>query len=173
MAASGWESSVTKIERGGTRCRRRSYAVVAAGEHPKLVEERRNRYREKREEIGEWERREKKKWRERREKREYKTIKFLQNLSVPLQICNSTVAMLYNFWDLTHLINLHFCVWCGKCTKYLTFGTFATPAVDALSFPTATCLSASFSPDQSSERSCISLCVFFFKLNISLCLCLR
>ena len=25
-----------------------------------------------------------------------------------------------------------FGVWCGKCAKYLAFGTFTTPAVDAL-----------------------------------------
>ena len=25
-----------------------------------------------------------------------------------------------------------FGVWCGKCAKYLTFGTFTTPAVNAL-----------------------------------------
>ena len=25
-----------------------------------------------------------------------------------------------------------FGVWCGKCVKYLAFGTFITPAVDAL-----------------------------------------
>ena len=25
-----------------------------------------------------------------------------------------------------------FGVWCGKCTKYLAFGTFTIPAVDAL-----------------------------------------
>ena len=24
-----------------------------------------------------------------------------------------------------------FGVWCGKCAKYLAFGTFTTPAVDA------------------------------------------
>ena len=55
-------------------------------------EERGNRnVREKREE-----RKEKMK-REEREKGIYKTIKFLQHQSVPLQICNDTVAMLYNF----------------------------------------------------------------------------
>ena len=70
--------------------------------------------------------------REEREKGIYKTIKFLQHQSVPLQICNGTVAMLYNFCNLAHLIKLHFCVWCGKCAKYLAFGTFTTPAVDAL-----------------------------------------
>ena len=53
-------------------------------------------------------------------------------MSVPLQICNGTVAMWYKFWDLAHLIKLQFYVWCGKCAKYLTFGTFATPATDAL-----------------------------------------
>ena len=102
-------------------------------------EERGNRsVREKREGTGMWERRErreKKKWRERREKRNKKLIKLIQLLSVPLQICNGTVAMLYNFWDLAHLIKLHFCVWCGKCAKYLAFDTFATPAVDALRIP--------------------------------------
>ena len=56
----------------------------------------------------------------------------MPHLSVPLQICNNTVAMLYNFWDLAHLIKRHFCVWCGKCAKYLAFGTFTTPAVGAL-----------------------------------------
>ena len=25
-----------------------------------------------------------------------------------------------------------FGVWCGKCAKYLAFGTFTTPAMDAL-----------------------------------------
>ena len=54
----------------------------------------------------------------------------MQHLSVPLQICNGIVAMLYNFLDLAHLIKLHFCVWCGKCAKYLTFGTFATLVVE-------------------------------------------
>ena len=44
-------SSVAEIECGGARCRRRSYAVVAVGEHPRLVEERGNqRVREKRKE---------------------------------------------------------------------------------------------------------------------------
>ena len=28
-----------------------------------------------------------------------------------------------------------FGVWCGKCAKYLAFGTFTTPAVDALKRP--------------------------------------
>ena len=131
-------SSVAEIECGGARYRCRSYAIVAVGEHPGLVEERGNRYKEKREGTGEWERREKKKWRVRRQKREYKTIKFLQHLSVSLQICNNIVTMLYNFWDLAHLINLHFCVWCGKCAKYLTFGTCATPAMDALTHSQST-----------------------------------
>ena len=77
-----------EIERGGVRCRRRSYAVVVASEHPELVKERGNRrVREKRKEKMKREER----------KREYKTIKFLQHLSVFLQICNDTVAMLYNF----------------------------------------------------------------------------
>ena len=50
VRSSGW----SEIERGGARCRRRrSYAVVADGEHPGLVEERGNRYREKREGTGE------------------------------------------------------------------------------------------------------------------------
>ena len=44
---SGW----SKIECGGARCHLRSYAVVADGEHPELVEERGNRrVREKRKE---------------------------------------------------------------------------------------------------------------------------
>ena len=50
----------------------------------------------KREGTGTW-RRERELESEREEKREYKTIKILQHLSVPLQICNGTVAMLYNF----------------------------------------------------------------------------
>ena len=33
---------------------------------------------------------------------------------------------------MTHLIFDVFCVWCGKCAKNLAFGTFTTPAVDAL-----------------------------------------
>ena len=130
----GWDrqrpqGEIGEIEHGEAHCRRQSYAFIATSEHLGLVEKRGNRYREKREGTGEWERREKKKWRERREKREYITIKFLQHLSVSLQICNGTVAMLYNLWDLAHLIKLHFCVWCGKCAKYMTFGTFATPIV--------------------------------------------
>ena len=53
---SGW----SEIERGGARCRRRSYAVVADGEHPGLVEERGNRrVREKRKEKMKREEREK------------------------------------------------------------------------------------------------------------------
>ena len=56
----------------------------------------------------------------------------MPHLSVPLQICNGTVAMLYNFWDLAHLIKHHFYVWCGKYAKYLVFGTFTTPIVGAL-----------------------------------------
>ena len=53
---SGW----SEIERGGNalsllelRRRRRSYAVVADGEHPGLVEEGGNRHREKGEGTGE------------------------------------------------------------------------------------------------------------------------
>ena len=49
VRSSGW----SEIKGGGARCRRRSYAVVADGEHPGLVEERGNRYREKREGTGE------------------------------------------------------------------------------------------------------------------------
>ena len=56
----------------------------------------------------------------------------MPHLFVPLHICNGTVAMLYNFWDLAHLIKHHFCVWCEKCAKYLVFGTFTTLAVGAL-----------------------------------------
>ena len=167
MAASGWDrwdwvwvrSSVagawvrssgwSEIELGGACSRRRSYAVVADGKYPGLVEERGNQYREKREGTGkwerrkekmkkregtrEWERRKERKWRERREKRKYKIIKFLQHLSVPLQICNGTVHMWYNFCHLEHLIKLCFCVWCAKCAKNLAFGTFSTSAVGALS----------------------------------------
>ena len=51
----------------------------------------------RREREPESEREEKRKNEERGEKREYKIINFLQHLSVPLQICNGTVAMLYNF----------------------------------------------------------------------------
>ena len=40
--------------------------------------------------------------------------------------------MLHNFWNWEHLIYLHVCVWCGKCAKYLAFGTFTTLAIDAL-----------------------------------------
>ena len=49
VRSSGW----SEIERGEARYRRRSYAVVADGEHPELVEERGKRYREKREGTGE------------------------------------------------------------------------------------------------------------------------
>ena len=130
-----WQSvlSLSELHR-----RRQSYVIVADGEHLGLVEEGRNRYRERtgtgrREREPESKREEKrKKWRERREKWEYKIINILQHLSVPLQICNGTVVMLYNLWDLAHLIKLQFYVWWGKCAKYLTFGTFTTPATDAL-----------------------------------------
>ena len=53
-------------------------------------------------------------------------------MSVPLQICNGTVHMWYNFYHLQYLIKLHFCVWCAKCAKNLTFGTFSTSAAGAL-----------------------------------------
>ena len=56
-------------------------------------------------------------------------------MSVPLQICNGTVHMWYNFYNLQHLIKLHFCVWCAKCAKNLTFGTFSTSAAGALTNP--------------------------------------
>ena len=49
VRSSGW----SEIELGGARSRRRSYAVVTDGKHSGLVEERGNRYREKREGTGE------------------------------------------------------------------------------------------------------------------------
>ena len=56
VRSSGW----SEIERGGAHCRRRSYAVVADGEHPGLVKERGNwRVREKRKEKMKREEREK------------------------------------------------------------------------------------------------------------------
>ena len=56
VRSSGW----SEIERGRARCRRRSYAVGADGEHPGLVEERGNRrVREKRKEKMKREEREK------------------------------------------------------------------------------------------------------------------
>ena len=45
-----WQSALSLSE---LRRRRWSYAVVADGEHPGLIEEARNRYREKREGTGE------------------------------------------------------------------------------------------------------------------------
>ena len=58
---SGWseiERGWSEIERGGatsssSELRRRSYTVIADGKHPGLIEEGRNRYREKREGTGE------------------------------------------------------------------------------------------------------------------------
>ena len=57
----------------------------------------------------------------------------MPQLSVQWQICNDTVHMLQKLWHLEHLIKRVFGVWCGKCAKYLAFGTFTTSAVDALS----------------------------------------
>ena len=48
-----WSVAEREIELGGARSRRRSYAVVVDGKHPGLVDERGNRYREKREGTGE------------------------------------------------------------------------------------------------------------------------
>ena len=81
----------------------------------------------------EWERREKPESEERGErKKNKKWLKLIPHRSVPLQICNGTVHMLQKWWDLAHLIFGVFCVWYDKCVKYLAFGTFATPTVDAL-----------------------------------------
>ena len=52
VRSSGW----SEIKGGGARCHRRSYAIVTDGEHPGLVKERGNQYREKREGTGERER---------------------------------------------------------------------------------------------------------------------
>ena len=49
VRSSGW----SEIELGRARSRRRSYVVITDGKHPGLVEERGNRYREKREGIEE------------------------------------------------------------------------------------------------------------------------
>ena len=132
---SGW----SEIERGRACCRCRSYTVVVRATSSSLTvnisdwSKREGTGTGRREREPESKREEKrKKWRERREKWEYKIINILQHLSVPLQICNGTVVMLYNLWDLAHLIKLQFYVWWGKCAKYLTFGTFTTPATDAL-----------------------------------------
>ena len=77
-----------------------------------------------------------KRWRERdicdeeRENENKIIIYIMQLLSVPCQNCDVTVACCKSLEHLTHLING--CFWCGKCAKYLAFGTFTTPAVDAL-----------------------------------------
>ena len=69
----------------------------------------------------------------RREKNEDKIIIYImQLLSVSCQNCNDTVACCKSLAHLTHLIKGFFGVWCDKCAKYLAFGTFTTPAMNAL-----------------------------------------
>ena len=62
-------------------------------------------------------------------KKQYFTLPFL---SIPLQICNGTDKNGIILAYITYLMGGIFCVWCGKCAKYLAFGTFATSTVGAL-----------------------------------------
>ena len=62
-------------------------------------------------------------------KKQYFGLPFL---SIPLQICNGTDRNGIILAYITYLMGGIFCVWCGKCAKYLAFGTFATSTVDAL-----------------------------------------
>ena len=62
-------------------------------------------------------------------KKQYFGLPFL---SVPLQICNGTDKNGIILAHIQHLIGGIFCVWCGKCAKYLAFDTFATSTVGAL-----------------------------------------
>ena len=62
-------------------------------------------------------------------KKQYFGLPFL---SVPLQICNGTDKNGIILAHIQHLMGGIFCVWCGKCAKYLAFGTFATSTVGAL-----------------------------------------
>ena len=62
-------------------------------------------------------------------KKQYFGLPFL---SIPLQICNGTDRNGIILAYITYLMGGIFCVWCGKCAKYLAFGTFATSTVGAL-----------------------------------------
>ena len=62
-------------------------------------------------------------------KKQYFGLPFL---FVLLQICNGTDKNGIILAHIQHLMGGIFCVWCGKCAKYLAFGTFATSTVDAL-----------------------------------------
>ena len=62
-------------------------------------------------------------------KKQYFGLPFL---SVPLQICNGTDKNGIILAHIQHLMGGIFCVWCGKCAKYLAFDTFATSTMGVL-----------------------------------------
>ena len=62
-------------------------------------------------------------------KKQYFGLPFL---FVLLQICNGTDRNGIILAHIPYLMEGIFCVWGGKCAKYLAFGTFATSTVGAL-----------------------------------------